>query len=69
MCDLLTLATNLVFIGTVLPAVEVKQRIRYETAEPSQLVANLRTWKVTDKNTTLYLEDIGTKAANKLVYD
>jgi len=35
----------------------------------SQVVANLRGWKVTDKNIALYLEDIGTKAANKLVYD
>lgn len=35
----------------------------------SQVVASLRAWKVTDKNIALYLEDIGTKAANKLVYD
>ena len=35
----------------------------------AQVVANLRAWKVTDKNIALYLEDIGTKAANKLVYD
>jgi plasmid replication initiation protein len=35
----------------------------------SQVVANLRAWKVTDKNIALYLEDTGTKAANKLVYD
>ena len=35
----------------------------------SQVVAGLRAWKVTDKNIALYLEDIGTKAAIKLVYD
>lgn len=35
----------------------------------AQVVANLRAWKVTDKNIALYLEDIGTKSANKLVYD
>ena len=35
----------------------------------AQVVAGLRAWKVTDKNIALYLEDIGTKAANKLVYD
>lgn len=35
----------------------------------SKVIANLRTWKVTDKNIALYLEDVGTKAANKLVYD
>ena len=29
----------------------------------------LRAWKVTDKNIVLYLENIGTKAANNLVYD
>lgn len=35
----------------------------------SQVIASLRTWKVTDKNIALYLEDVGTKAANKLMYD
>lgn len=35
----------------------------------SQVVAGLRAWKVIDKNIALYLEDIGTKAANKLLYD
>lgn len=35
----------------------------------SQVIANLRTWKVTDKNISLYLEDVGTKATNKLMYD
>lgn len=35
----------------------------------SKVVAGLRAWKVTDKNIALYLEDIGTKAANKLLYD
>jgi hypothetical protein len=35
----------------------------------SQVVASLRAWKVTDKNIALYLEDVGTKAATKLVYD
>ena len=35
----------------------------------AQVVAGLRAWKVTDKNIALYLEDIGTKAANKLLYD
>ncbi|GAB4044803.1 hypothetical protein GCM10028774_65440 [Spirosoma jeollabukense] len=35
----------------------------------SQVVANLRAWKVADKNIALYLEDIGTKTANKLIYD
>jgi plasmid replication initiation protein len=35
----------------------------------AKVVANLRAWKVTDRNIALYLEDIGTEAANKLVYD
>ncbi|MBC3789190.1 replication initiation protein [Spirosoma utsteinense] len=35
----------------------------------SKVVANLRAWKVTDKNIALYLEDVGTESANKLVYD
>lgn len=35
----------------------------------AKVVADLRSWKVTDKNIALYLEDIGTKAANKLIYD
>lgn len=35
----------------------------------AKAVADLRSWKVTDKNIALYLEDIGTKAANKLIYD
>ena len=35
----------------------------------AQVVAGLRAWKVIDKNIALYLEDIGTKSANKLLYD
>jgi plasmid replication initiation protein len=35
----------------------------------SKVVASLREWKVTDKNISLYLEDIGTKTANKLLYE
>ncbi len=40
-----------------------------QNAVVSQVVAGLRAWKVTDKNIALYLEDIGTKTANKLVYE
>ncbi|GAB3513938.1 hypothetical protein GCM10027341_56480 [Spirosoma knui] len=40
-----------------------------QNAVVSKVVAGLRAWKVTDKNIALYLEDIGTKAANKLLYD
>ena len=40
-----------------------------QNAVVSQVVAGLRAWKVTDKHIALYLEDIGTKAANKLVFD
>lgn len=40
-----------------------------QNAVVSQVVAGLRTWKVSDKNIALYLEDIGTKATNKLIYD
>ena len=32
-------------------------------------MTGLRDWKVTDKNIALYMEYIGTKAANKLLYD
>lgn len=35
----------------------------------SQVVAGLWVWKVTDKNIALYLEYIGTKKTNKLLYD
>lgn len=35
----------------------------------AQVVANLRAWKVADKNIALYLEDVGTTAANRLVYE
>lgn len=35
----------------------------------SRVVAALRGWKVTDRNIALYLEDIGTETANKLVYE
>ena len=35
----------------------------------AKTIAGLRNWKVTDRNIALYLEDIGTVAANKLVYD
>ena len=35
----------------------------------STVVVGLRSWKVTDKNIATYLEDIGTKTANKLIYD
>ena len=41
----------------------------YKHTVISQVIASLRAWKVTDKNIALYLEDVGTKAANKLVYD
>ncbi|SFE87352.1 replication initiation protein [Spirosoma endophyticum] len=34
----------------------------------SRVIDNLRAWKVTDKNIATYLEDIGTEAANKLLY-
>lgn len=34
-----------------------------------RVINNLRSWKVTDKNIATYLEDIGTEAANKLVYE
>lgn len=34
----------------------------------SRTINGLRAWKVTDKNIAMYLEDIGTEAANKLVY-
>ncbi|KAB7725301.1 replication initiation protein, partial [Rudanella paleaurantiibacter] len=40
-----------------------------QNAVVSRVVASLREWKVTDKNIALYLEDIGTKAANKILYD
>lgn len=32
-------------------------------------IANLRKWKVSDRNIALYLEDISTKKANELIYD
>ena len=35
----------------------------------SQVVNSLRNWKVSDKNIATYLEDVGTKEANKLIYE
>lgn len=32
-------------------------------------ISNLRKWKISDKNIALYLEDIGTKKANELIYE
>lgn len=40
-----------------------------QNAVVARVVAGLRAWRVTDKNIALYLEDIGTKAANKLLYE
>lgn len=35
----------------------------------SRTIQQLRKWKVTDRNIALYLEDVGTKKANELVYE
>lgn len=35
----------------------------------ARVVANLRAWKVTDTNIALYLEDVGTAATNRLIYE
>lgn len=35
----------------------------------ARVVASLRAWMVTDRNIASYLEDIGTTAANRLVYE
>lgn len=40
-----------------------------ENAAVAPVVAQLRKWKVTDKNIALYLEVIGTKRASALAYD
>jgi hypothetical protein len=35
----------------------------------ARVVANLRAWMVTERNIAFYLEDIGTTAANRLIYE
>ena len=35
----------------------------------SKTIASLRRWKISDRNIALYLEDIGTKKANELIYE
>jgi plasmid replication initiation protein len=40
-----------------------------QNAVVSRVIGGLRFWKVTDRNIALYLEDVGTEAANKLMYD